>query len=104
LVDALSWRAIFLINLPVVLVALAIVRLRVPESRDDAADDAAVDWQGGLLATAGLGAIAYGLTDVSELGWTHPTVLAALAAGALVLALFVRHEARTRSPMMPLGL
>jgi EmrB/QacA subfamily drug resistance transporter len=103
LVDTLSWRAIFLINLPVALVALAIARLWVPESRDDA-DDAAVDWQGGLLATAGLGAVAYGLTDVSELGWTHPTVLAALAAGALVLALFVRHEARTRSPMMPLGL
>jgi len=103
LVDVSSWRAIFLINLPVALIALAIARLRVPESRDDAGDST-VDWRGGLLATAGLGAVAYGLTDASELGWADPVVLGSLLAGALVLALFIRHEATARSPMMPLGL
>jgi hypothetical protein len=87
----------------VALIALAIARLRVPESRDDAGDST-VDWRGGLLATAGLGAIAYGLTDASELGWADPVVLGSLLAGALVLALFIRHEATARSPMMPLGL
>ena len=102
LVDAWSWRMIFLVNLPVALLTLAIAFARVPESRDEA-DDAAVDWRGGLLAVAGLGAIAYGLTAASELAWTHPAVLGSLLAGALVLALFLRHEAGTPAPMMPLG-
>lgn len=102
LVDAWSWRMIFLVNLPVALLTLGIAFARVPESRDEAGD-AAVDWRGGLLAIVGLGAIAYGLTAASEVAWTHPTVLGSLLAGVLVLALFLRHEARTPAPMMPLG-
>lgn len=103
LVDVWSWRAIFLVNVPIALIALAIAFRRVPESRDDA-DAASVDWQGGLLATAGLGAIAYGLTEASELGWVRVEVYGSLLAGVLVLAAFVRAEARTTAPMMPLAL
>ncbi len=103
LVDAWSWRAIFLVNGPIALVTLALVYWRVPESRDDA-DDAAVDWRGGLLAAAGLGAIAYGLTEASDLNWTHPAVLGSLLAGVLVLAVFLWSEARAPAPMMPLAL
>jgi EmrB/QacA subfamily drug resistance transporter len=103
LVDAWSWRAIFLVNVPVALATLAVVFSRVPESRDDA-DEGAVDWRGGLLATAGLGTLAYGLTEASELGWTHPAVLGSLVAGTVVLAIFVRAEAHASAPMMPPGL
>jgi EmrB/QacA subfamily drug resistance transporter len=103
LVDAWSWRVIFFVNVPVAVVALGITFWCVPESRDNA-DNAAVDWRGGLLATAGLGALAYGLTAASDLGWAHTAVLGSLLGGTLVLAVFVWFEARASSPMMPLGL
>lgn len=104
LVDALSWRAIFFINLPAALVTLAIVARHVPESRDPQGAAAPVDWRGGLLATIGLGAVAYGLTAAADRDWGHPAVLGPLLAGAVVLALFVRSQARAAAPMMPLGL
>lgn len=103
LVDALSWRVIFLINVPIAAVALGIAFRRVPESRDEQ-DPAAVDWRGGLLAALGLAALVYGLTAASRLGWSHPVVVGALVGGVLVLGGFLRFEARTTSPMLPLGL
>ncbi len=103
LVDTFSWRAIFFINVPVGLVTLGIAFRHVPESRGEQ-QNAAVDWRGGLLATVGLGAVAYGLTAASDYGWTHLAVLGSLLAGALVLAVFLWSEARASSPMMPLAL
>jgi EmrB/QacA subfamily drug resistance transporter len=103
LVDAWSWRAIFLINVPVALATIAIAIYRVPESRDTSASGG-LDWQGGVLATLGLAAVTYGLTAVSGHGWSHPAVLAPMLAGIAALAVFVRAEARAAAPMMPLGL
>lgn len=103
LVDVWSWRAIFLINIPIAAIAIAIALWRVPESRDDSSK-VGVDWGGGLLAVVGLGALAYGLTIASESGWTSPSVLVALAVAAVVLTAFVWYESRTRAPMMPLNL
>jgi EmrB/QacA subfamily drug resistance transporter len=103
LVDVWSWRAIFLINVPIAAIAIAIGFWRVPESRDDSSD-VGVDWGGGLLAVAGLGALAYGLTIASESGWARPSVLVPLAAAMVTLAAFVWFESRTRAPMMPLHL
>jgi EmrB/QacA subfamily drug resistance transporter len=102
LVDALSWRAIFFINVPLAAVTLAIAFAHVPESRDDTA--AGLDWRGGLLATVGLAALAYGLTAASQRGWSDTAVLAALVASVLALAAFVWWEARAAAPMLPLGL
>ncbi|HVA15344.1 MAG TPA: MFS transporter [Stellaceae bacterium] len=103
LVDAWSWRAIFFINLPVALVTVAITMRHVPESRADA-KDAAVDWQGGLLATLGLGGLAYGLSAASTARWVEPAVFGPVIAGIAVLGAFVWVEARAASPMMPLTL
>ncbi|KAB0264551.1 MFS transporter [Microvirga brassicacearum] len=103
LVDTLSWRAIFFINLPLALVTLGLAFWRVPESRDES-NQAAVDWRGGLLATLGLAGLAYGLTAASDRGWSDPAVLSALVAGALVLAVFIRSEAHAPSPLVPLRL
>jgi EmrB/QacA subfamily drug resistance transporter len=102
LVDTLSWRAVFFVNVPVALLALSIAFWRVPESRG-ASDGAAVDWRGGLLATAGLGALVYGLTAASELGWTDMTVIGPVVAGVVILGGFVWFESRTPAPMMPLA-
>lgn len=103
LVDSFSWRAVFFVNVPVAMLAVAIALWRVPESRGDIGT-AAVDWRGGLLATAGLGVLVYGLTAASEFGWTNATVIGCVAAGVAVLAGFVWLESRTPSPMMPLAL
>jgi EmrB/QacA subfamily drug resistance transporter len=103
LVDAVSWRAIFFINVPLAAVTLAIAFAHVPESRDDA-EDAPLDWRGGLLATAGLAALAYGLTAASQSGWSDAAVLASLAASVLALAAFVWWEAHASAPMLPLAL
>jgi MFS family permease len=70
LVDALTWRAIFLINVPIAAVALAVAFRHVPESQDER-DQAAIDWRGGLLATLGLASAVYGLTRPRA--WAGPT-------------------------------
>jgi MFS family permease len=74
LVENISWRAAFLINVPLAVVTLLIVFRHVPESRDPEA--ARLDLGGALLATAGLGALVYGLIRSSSAGLGDATVLA----------------------------
>ncbi len=103
LVDALSWRAVFFINLPLAAVALAIARRHVPESHGgDAA--AAIDWQGGALASLGLFGIAFGASAWSSTRWSEAIVYGPMLAGIAVLAFFLWWEARAKSPMVPLAL
>jgi len=102
-VDALSWRAIFFLNLPIALATFALTYARVPESHAEA-DEPAIDWLGGALAVIGLSGIAYGLTSAATLGWRNGFVVGALLAGFLILAGFIVREARTAAPMLPLGL
>ncbi|HEV8517762.1 MAG TPA: MFS transporter [Burkholderiales bacterium] len=103
LIDHLSWRAAFLINIPLAAAVLAIALARVPESRNETVQGA-VDWQGAVLATLGLGGIVYALIASSDKGWSHPLVLAACGVGFVALAGFVAVEARHPAPMMPLKL
>jgi EmrB/QacA subfamily drug resistance transporter len=103
LVDTLSWRAVFFINLPVALIALAIAFRHVPESRAET-KEAAVDWRGGLLATLALGGFAFASSAASEASWSDAAVLAPLLGGIALFVGFVWLEARTRSPMVPLAL
>lgn len=70
IVDTWSWRIIFLMNVPIAGVAIALAIWRMPESRHESGD-VAVDWGGGALAVVGLGALAYGLTLASERGWVR---------------------------------
>jgi EmrB/QacA subfamily drug resistance transporter len=100
LVDSWSWRIIFLINVPIAIVAVALAVWRMPESREDSRD-VTVDWLGGALAVIGLGTLAYGLTLASDSGWIR---VAMLAMALVTLSLFVWREARARNPMMPLEL
>jgi EmrB/QacA subfamily drug resistance transporter len=103
LIEHISWRAVFFINLPLALVVLLITLRHVPETRDDN-HDAALDWHGVVLATGGLGLLVYGLIESSNLSFAHPLVVFTAIGGALLLAAFVAVEARSAHPMLPLAL
>lgn len=103
LVAAVSWRLIFVINLPIAAVVVAVTTRHVPESRDPGATGP-VDVPGAVMATAGLIGLTYGLIEGPAGGWDRAPVLTALAAGAGLLAAFTQRERRARSPMLPLGL
>jgi EmrB/QacA subfamily drug resistance transporter len=95
-----SWRAVFLINVPLALAVIAILVLRVDESHDEAAART-VDFAGAALATAGLGALVYGLIGLQ--GDPHGApALVACALGFVALAAFVLAESREKHPMMRL--
>lgn len=103
LVQNVSWRWVFFINVPLAALTLALVFWHVPESRDEGANGR-LDWWGALLVTLGLGGVVYGLIAAGSHGLGNPVVIGALAGGAVALVLFVAVEARGRAPMMPLPL
>jgi len=103
LVASVSWRLIFVINLPIAAVAVAVGWRYVPESRDPTATGP-VDVTGGVLATAGLVGLTYGLIDGPVSGWGSGRVLIPLIAGALLLAAFAARERRAATPILPMSL
>lgn len=103
IVDSASWRWIFLINVPLVLIALGLARVAVP-GRTAGAGGGRIDWVGAALAAGGLAGISFGLIEQPVLGWSDPGVWGALGGGVVALVAFVRYEARTPAPMLPLGL
>jgi EmrB/QacA subfamily drug resistance transporter len=103
IVDSASWRWIFLINVPLVAIALALSRIAVP-GRALNASTARIDWGGAALAATGLAGISFGLIEEPVLGLSSPAVWAALIAGVVLLVGFVLFEARAPAPMLPLGL
>jgi EmrB/QacA subfamily drug resistance transporter len=102
LVEAVSWRLVFYINLPLALVVVVFTLLHVPESRDMTVVGDPVDVTGAVLVSLGLLGIVFGLIEGPTLGWTSVGVLASLAAGVVFLASFLEHERRTAEPMLPL--
>src|SRR5215472_6203133 len=104
LIENVSWRAVFFINVPLAAIVLALVFWHVPESRDEQASGE-LDWLGAILATVSLGAIVYGLIESSSLGFSHPLVLTTLTLGIFTSALFVFVETkRKKNAMLPLSL
>ena len=103
LVDSASWRWIFAINVPIVLVTLFLVR-RVMPATHERAPGARVDVVGAVLCAFGLAGITYGLIEQPLRGWGDPTVAVPLAAGAALFAAFIVWEARSAHPMLPLAL
>lgn len=102
LIEHVSWRAVFFINVPLALIVILISLWRVPESSSE--ESARPDYWGGLLAALGLGSLVYGLIESSRLGFTHPSIEIALGTAALFLVLFLIIEARSSHPMLPLEL
>ncbi|HSU86111.1 MAG TPA: MFS transporter [Chthoniobacterales bacterium] len=102
LIEHVSWRAVFFINVPLAALVIAISLWRVPESANE--EKAPLDWLGAILGVLSLGALVYGLIESSRVGFTHISVGLSLAAGVVLLALFLVHEAKSAHPMLPLGL
>jgi EmrB/QacA subfamily drug resistance transporter len=102
LVDNESWRWVFLLNVPLILLAL-LALLRVPET-SGARRSLSLDAVGALLATLGLGGVIYALTDGAGEGWTSARILIAFVVGGLSLVALVPVERRRRSPMLRLSL
>ncbi len=103
LIQAVSWRLIFLINLPLVVAVVWIAVRHVPETRDPTAVGR-LDVPGAGLATVGLGALIYGLIEGTTAGWSAGRVVIALAIAAVAALVFVLVELRTAHPMLPLGI
>lgn len=103
LIEHVSWRAAFFINLPIAALVLIVLYRHVPESRNEHGQ-VGLDWWGAFLATSGLGLLVYGLIESSNLGFQHLSVLSSLIAGVLILVALVIVETRVSNPMLPLKL
>lgn len=100
--DGISWRGIFLINVPIGVLVALVVALRVDESRSPFARR--LDLPGFVLLTSGLATLVYGLIRAGEDGWSDSRALAFLVAGGGLLAAFLLVEARVEQPMFELRL
>jgi EmrB/QacA subfamily drug resistance transporter len=103
LVDAVSWRLIFAINVPFVIATLMLVSLAVPP-KAAGARQGRVDWVGAVLTLFGLAGPVLALIRQPVVGWSSPEVWAPFIGGLGLLAAFVAYEARAEAPMLPLGL
>jgi EmrB/QacA subfamily drug resistance transporter len=103
LIALLSWRAIFWVNLPLIVVTVVLTLRAVEESKDPDASRG-IDWPGIALSAAGLGGPVFALIEQPTHGWGDPLVWVPLLGGVACLALFLLYEARARHPMLDLAL
>jgi EmrB/QacA subfamily drug resistance transporter len=102
LTSGFGWRAIFIVNLPIGIAALAITRKYVRESRDP--QPRRIDWIGQTLLTAGLFLLVLALLRGNDVGWGSTEIVSELSASVVLIALFALVERRVKDPMFPLGL
>jgi EmrB/QacA subfamily drug resistance transporter len=102
LTSGLDWRWIFIVNLPLGILCLAITRASVEESRDSHARK--LDWPGQITLTAGLFLLVLALLRGNEQGWTSAAIIAELAGAVAFIGAFIAVEARVKEPMLPLSL
>jgi EmrB/QacA subfamily drug resistance transporter len=100
--SGLTWRWIFLVNIPIGIATIAALLLRVEESRDPRARRP--DWLGFLTFSAALVALVYGLIETNTHGWGSTTVIGSLVAAVVLLAAFVVVELLQREPMFDFAL
>jgi len=103
LITAASWRWVFLINLPLAILVIALASRHVPETRDASASGH-IDLLGSLLGVLGLGGITGGTIAASDHPFASATVLVPLIGGIAAMILFILAERREAHPMMPLEL
>ncbi|WCB96190.1 Multidrug resistance protein Stp [Baekduia alba] len=103
LIDATSWRWIFAINVPFVLITLMLVAVAVPK-RGRETRDVPIDWTGAVLCALGLAGPVFALIRQPALGWGSPGVWVPALLGLSLFATFLWWESRTPYPMLPLEL
>jgi EmrB/QacA subfamily drug resistance transporter len=101
LTQALSWRLGFFLNVPVGLAAIVAAPRLLEETE---AHSGRLELTGALSSTLGVSAVVYGIVRSADAGWLNPTTLITLLAGFVLLGLFVRGQARSPQPIMPLRL
>jgi EmrB/QacA subfamily drug resistance transporter len=104
LIDAASWRLIFLINLPIAAAVVWVATRHVPETRDESVRSSPLDLRGAAASALGLAAATYGLTAGLERGWGSPLVIALIVGGAAALVAFVLLERGRAGALVPLEL
>jgi EmrB/QacA subfamily drug resistance transporter len=97
-----SWRLIFLINIPFVIICATLIMVVIPRAEPRAPGGRRVDVPGALLCSGGLGAFVFALIEQPRLGWSG--VIVPLLAGVVLMGAFLAYESRARDPMLPLGL
>ena len=102
LIDSVSWRLVFYINIPLAIAAILIATRHVPETRD--VDARSPDLAGSLAAVVGLGGVVYALVEGPALGWTEGRVVTAAVVGIGGLVAFFIVETRVSQPMTPLSM
>src|SRR6202043_3005879 len=103
LVDTISWRAAFLINVPLIVIALWATYVHVPESRDETSG-AHFDWLGSAIVALAVGGLAFGTIYGQQRDWQDPLGYAALAVGVICTIALPFYMARARHPLIPLSL
>jgi EmrB/QacA subfamily drug resistance transporter len=98
-----TWRWVMWVNVPIGLVLVAAVALCLAPTQK-AAKPPSLDVPGAVTITLGVGSLLFGILQSMALGWDSPIVWTALVAGAALLLLFVRIEARARQPLVRLGI
>src|SRR3954452_3328805 len=102
IVELLSWRWIFFVNVPIGAVVLALAPRIVPESRSESASGGGYDVEGALAATLGTIALVFTLIKAESWGWTSGRTLAGFAIAAALIVAFVFIERRHEDPLVPL--
>ena len=97
-----EWGSIFLINAPVVVLAVLGAWFFVPESKDS--NPRRLDWMGAVLEVIGVTAVVYAIIEQPVRGWSDAQVFVPLLGGGVLLALFIAWELRTRIPLIDLAL
>jgi EmrB/QacA subfamily drug resistance transporter len=103
LVDTISWRAAFLINVPLILIAIWATYAHVPESRDENASNK-FDWLGSAIVALAVGGLAFGAIYGEQRNWNDPIGFIALAVGAIFTIALPFYMARAPHPLIPLQL
>jgi MFS family permease len=97
-----GWRAVFLLNPPIAVLAIAITLKAVPKPSVEADQDRGIDWLGAVLIMAGMGLVLSAVSMMGREGWTATRPLVLLGAGLAAFVLFFLAEGRARAPLAPL--
>jgi len=102
LAENVSWRWIFVINVPLSIIVLLLLLLRVPDDR--VTGYLKLDVAGAVMVSGGLGSMVFGLIESSNMGFSSPFVISTILFGMVLLASFVYYEDRIEQPLLPLGI